>query len=61
MQNFHLYYLGAGEANRPDDIPNGVEDAVADGKAMVVSSAWYTINGVPCGRTEAAWHLHPSG
>ena len=46
FDNFHLYYLGAGEANRPDDIPNGVEDAVADGKATVVSSAWYTINGV---------------
>ena len=46
FDNFHLYYLGAGEANRPDDIPDGVEDAVADGKATVVSSAWYTINGV---------------
>ena len=46
FDNFHLYYLGAGEANRPDDIPNGVEDTVADGKATVVSSAWYTINGV---------------
>ena len=46
FDNFHLYYLGAGEENRPDDIPDGVEEAVADSTATVASSEWYTINGV---------------
>ena len=46
FDNFHLYYLGDGDANKPDDFVSSVEEAVADGKATVVSSAWYTINGV---------------
>ena len=39
-------YYGDGDANKPDDFVSSVEETVADGKATVVSSAWYTINGV---------------
>ena len=46
FDNFKLLYYGEGEANKPDDFVSSVEEAVADGKATVVSSAWYTINGV---------------
>ena len=46
FDNFRLYYYGDGDANMPDDFVSSVEEAVADGKATVVSSAWYTINGV---------------
>ena len=46
IDNFKLYYLGDGEENRPDDIDVSVDETVADGTATVVSSAWYTINGV---------------
>ena len=46
FDNFHLYYLGDGDANKPDDFVSSVEETVAAGKATVVSSAWYTINGV---------------
>ena len=45
-----LYYLGDGDANKPDDIDDAldtnIDEVVTDGKAIVVSSAWYTINGV---------------
>ena len=44
--NFRLYYYGEGDANKPDDFVSSVEETVADGMATVVSSAWYTINGV---------------
>lgn len=46
FDNFRLYYYGEGDANKPDDFVSSVEEAVANGKATVVSSAWYTINGV---------------
>ena len=46
FDNFKLLYYGDGDANMPDDFVSSVEEAVADGKATVVSSAWYTINGV---------------
>ena len=46
FDNFRLYYLGDGDANKPDDFVSSVEETVADGKATVVSSTWYTINGV---------------
>ena len=46
FDNLRLEYYGDGDANMPDDFVSSVEDAMADGKATVVSSAWYTINGV---------------
>ena len=46
FDNFKLLYYGDGDANKPDDFVSSVEETVADGKATVVSSAWYTINGV---------------
>ena len=46
FDNFKLLYYGDGDTNKPDDFVSSVEEAVADGKATVVSSAWYTINGV---------------
>ena len=46
FDNFKLLYYGDGDANMPDDFVSSVEEAVANGKATVVSSAWYTINGV---------------
>ena len=50
FDNFRLYYLGDGDANKPDDIDDAldtnIDEVVTDGKAIVVSSAWYTINGV---------------
>jgi len=46
FDNFTLLYYGDGDTNQPDDFVSSVEEAVADGKATVVSSAWYTINGV---------------
>ena len=43
-------YYGDGDANKPDDIDDAldtnIDEVVTDGKATVVSSAWYTINGV---------------
>ena len=41
-----IFRHGDGDANKPDDFVSSVEETVADGKATVVSSAWYTINGV---------------
>lgn len=38
--------LGDGDANKPDDFVSSVEEAVADGKATVVASEWYTVNGL---------------
>ena len=46
FDNFKLLYYGDGDANKPDDFVSSVEETVADGKATVVSSVWYTINGV---------------
>ncbi len=44
LDNFRLYYLGDGEA--PDDVETAVDETVAEGTVTVVSTAWYTINGV---------------
>lgn len=46
FDNFRLYYYGDGDANRPDDFVDGIDGVAADGAAAVVSSVWYTINGV---------------
>ena len=50
FDNFKLLYYGDGDANKPDDIDDAldtnIDEVVTDGKATVVSSAWYTINGV---------------
>lgn len=46
FDNFRLYYLGDGDANKPDDFESGIGGVAADGTATVISSAWYTINGV---------------
>ncbi len=44
FDNFRLYYLGDGDANRPDDIGDSIEDVAAD--ATVVGSTWTTLNGM---------------
>ncbi len=46
IDNFRLYYLGAGDANRPDDLEDSIEDVAADGTATVVGSTWTTLNGM---------------
>ena len=48
IDDFHLYYLGDGEENRPDDMGSltGVEETVTENVAEVVASQWYTLNGV---------------
>ncbi|MCD8318347.1 MAG: hypothetical protein LUC45_05710, partial [Paraprevotella sp.] len=46
FDNFHLYYLGDGDANRPDDFVSSVDGVDAKGTATVVKSVWYTINGM---------------
>ena len=46
IDNFRLYYLGAGDENRPDDIEDSIEDVAAEGTATVVSSTWTTLNGM---------------
>ena len=46
IDDFSLEYLGDGDANKPDDFVSSVEEAVADGKATVVASEWYTVNGL---------------
>ena len=45
IDNFRLYYLGAGDENRPDGFEDSIED-VAEGTATVVSSIWATLNGM---------------
>ena len=44
FDNFRLYYLGDGDANRPDDLGDSIEDVAAD--ATVVGSTWTTLNGM---------------
>ena len=46
FDNFRLYYYGDGDANRPDGFVDGIDGVSADGVVTVVSSVWYTINGV---------------
>ena len=46
FDNFRLYYYGDGDANRPDGFVDGIDGVSADGAVTVVSSVWYTINGV---------------
>ena len=45
FDNFQLFYLGDG-AEAPDDIETAIGETAADGTVSVVSSTWYTINGV---------------
>ncbi len=42
IDNFRLYYFGDGEANNPD----AIGEVISGADVFVVSSAWYTINGV---------------
>ena len=46
FDNFHLYYLGDGDANKPDDFVDSVDDVMAEGTLKVVDTLWYTIDGV---------------
>lgn len=46
FDNFRLEYYGDGEANQPDDYTDAIGEVVADGTVTVVSTAWYTVNGV---------------
>ena len=46
FDNFRLYYCGDGDANKPDGFEDSVEGVIAGGVATVVSSEWYTLNGV---------------
>ena len=46
FDNFRLYYLGDGDANKPDDFVDSVEGIAAEGVITVVNSEWYTLNGV---------------
>ena len=46
FDNFRLYYCGDGDANKPDGFEDSVEGVIAGDVATVVSSEWYTLNGV---------------
>ena len=46
FDNFRLYYLGDGDANRPDDFTDDVEDVIGEGTAEVVGTTWATLNGM---------------
>ena len=46
FDNFRLYYLGDGDANKPDDFVDSVDDVMAEGTQKVVDTLWYTIDGV---------------
>lgn len=46
FDNFRLYYLGDGDANKPDDFVDSVDDVMAEGTLKVVDTLWYTIDGV---------------
>ena len=46
VDNFQLFYLGDGDANRPDDFVSNVEDVINEGTAEVVSTTWVTLDGV---------------
>lgn len=46
VDNFQLFYLGDGDANRPDDFVSNVEDVISEGTAEVVSTTWVTLDGV---------------
>lgn len=45
FDEFRLYYYGDGEANRPDDMPDLVGQAVPDGLSVLVTE-WFTLGGV---------------
>ena len=46
FDNFTLLYYGDGDANKPDDFESAIDGVTAEGKAKIVSSAWYTLDGV---------------
>lgn len=46
FDNFRLYYYGDGDANKPDGFVDSIDGVVTDGMATVVSSVWYTLNGI---------------
>lgn len=46
FDNFTLVYYGDGDANKPDDFESAIGGVISDGKATIVSSAWYTLNGI---------------
>ena len=45
FDKFRLYYYGDGEANRPDDMPDMVGQAVPDGLSVIVTE-WFTLGGI---------------
>ena len=46
LRNFRFYYFGDGDANKPDDFVDSVDDVMAEGTLKVVDTLWYTIDGV---------------
>ena len=46
FDNFRLIYYGDGDANKPEDFTSSIGETKTEGTAKVVSSAWYTLNGV---------------
>ena len=46
FDNFRLYYYGDGNDNKPEDFVSAIDETKATGQAKVISSAWYTLNGL---------------
>lgn len=46
FDNFQLLYYGDGETNKPEDFVSAIDETKATGQAKVVTSAWYTLNGL---------------
>ena len=46
FDNFRLLYYGDGETNKPEDFVSAIDETKATGQAKVVTSAWYTLNGL---------------
>ncbi|MCD8318471.1 MAG: hypothetical protein LUC45_06390 [Paraprevotella sp.] len=48
FDGFTLAYYGDGDANKPDGFQDGsgVDETIADGKATVVRTQWFTLNGM---------------
>lgn len=55
--DFHLYYLGDDDANKPEgfddvDLTDGIDEINCGGNAEVISSTWYTLAGMRVARPE---------
>ena len=46
FDNFRLLYYGDGETNKPEDFVSAIDETKATGQAKVVTSVWYTLNGL---------------